>query len=661
MSSKIWKKYEIIKEISSNKKIKTYLTKPKIEPVIKEIKPKNKEEYYLISERLQKIKELFKIYEIIEENGIFYVVLDDDDNETLSKIDKLILSEEFDTQKDGTIENQGNPITKDEIFKLMNLEKSMCKISYENMDNDKPEKEKGIGFFCEMDNSFPIKYALFTNNHILNKFNIEVGNTISFEYLEKSLFSKYKNAQKQIKITEKRKVVTNEELDYTCIEIFESDGIKDFFKVAPKIFKYNNKYLKNKDIFILQFLNENDISFSYGKIKSVKDNKIFHNAATESGSPIIRKGEDNYVIGLHFDGIQNNKNENKKLFNSATTFNTILDDISEQLNSITCTYIVNKNESEINLMHDYSLEDISQFGEEFKQLYLEAKKLNKSLIKENIELYINNKNVEFDFKYKTNSSGEIKVKFKFKKILLTNTSFMFYNCPSLKSIDLSLFNTNNVNNMSYMFYKCSSLTSINLSSFITSNVNNMDHMFSDCSSLMSLDLSSFNTSNVNNMNYMFFGCSSLKSIDLSSFNTSNINNMSHMFYNCSSLKSLDLSSFNTININNMSHMFFNCSSLLSILLSSFNTSNVNNMSYMFFGCSSLKSIDLSSFNTSNVNNMSYMLYNCSSLTSLDISSFNTSNVNNVNHMFFGCSSLNIKNLKMNKKDYNHLKKFDAFK
>ena len=38
----------------------------------------------------------------------------------------------------------------------------------------------------------------------------------------------------------------------------------------------------------------------------------------------------------------------------------------------------------------------------------------------------------------------------------------------------------------------------------------MEIIFYNCSSLKSIDLSSFNTSNVNNMNSMFSGCSSLK-------------------------------------------------------------------------------------------------------------------------------------------------------
>ena len=44
---------------------------------------------------------------------------------------------------------------------------------------------------------------------------------------------------------------------------------------------------------------------------------------------------------------------------------------------------------------------------------------------------------------------------------LSNTNYMFFNCNKLTSLNLSNFNTNNVNNMSKMFYHCSSLTSLN--------------------------------------------------------------------------------------------------------------------------------------------------------------------------------------------------------
>ena len=49
--------------------------------------------------------------------------------------------------------------------------------------------------------------------------------------------------------------------------------------------------------------------------------------------------------------------------------------------------------------------------------------------------------------------------------------------------------------MSYMFYNCSSLTSLDLSNFNTINVKDMSGMFSFCSSLTYLNLFNFNTNN----------------------------------------------------------------------------------------------------------------------------------------------------------------------
>ena len=96
MPSKIWDKYKMIKDIKSNSNIKTYLTR--IEPIIKEIIPKNKHDFYIISERLEKLKEELNIYEIIEENERIYIVIDNND-ELLLKVDKLILSDELNIKK----------------------------------------------------------------------------------------------------------------------------------------------------------------------------------------------------------------------------------------------------------------------------------------------------------------------------------------------------------------------------------------------------------------------------------------------------------------------------------------------------------------------------------------------------------------------------------
>ena len=307
----------MIREIDSNANIKKYLTR--IEPVVKEITLKDKDEYYIILKRLEEIKEKINIYEIIEGKNKLYIVIDNKE-EILSKIDKLILSNELDIEKEIIVQGHGKPIKKEEINELFKFEKSMCKITSENLEGN---KGNGTGFFCEIDN-FPIKYALFTNNHVLNELNIEIGKTINFEYLENTAYVK-----KKIKIKENRKVFTNNELDYTCIELLESDNIKNYFEIEPNLFKYDKSFLKNNDIFILQYPNGNDISFSYGKILSIKDNIINHNSSTEkgsSGSPIIRRCNEDYIIGLHFGGYKNNE------YNLAITFDSILNNIKEQIN-----------------------------------------------------------------------------------------------------------------------------------------------------------------------------------------------------------------------------------------------------------------------------------------------------------------------------------------
>ena len=221
---------------------------------------------------------------------------------------------------------------------------------------------------------------------------------------------------------------------------------------------------------------------------------------------------------------------------------------------------------------------------------------------------------------------------------VTNMSFMFYNCSSLTSLDVTHFNTANVTNMGRMFYNCSSLTSLDVTKFNTTNVTDMNYMFSGCSKLTSLDVTKFNTANVTDMNYMFSGCSKLTSLDVTKFNTANVTDMNHMFSGCSKLTSLDVTKFNTANVTNMGRMFYNCSSLTSLDVTKFNTAKVTNMGYMFSGCSKLTSLDVTKFNTAKVTNMSYMFSSCSSLTSLDVTHFNTAIVMKMNNMFSSCSS-----------------------
>ena len=176
---------------------------------------------------------------------------------------------------------------------------------------------------------------------------------------------------------------------------------------------------------------------------------------------------------------------------------------------------------------------------------------------------------------------------------------MFKGCNSIETLDLSNFDFSNMSSGDYngigsLVYDCMNLKTIifpSTVSFKNTGIN-LSSMFFRCSSLTSLDLSGFNTTNVNKMNHLFYGCSSLTSLDLSNFNTSKVTNMGSMFNGCSSLTSLDLSNFNTSKVTNMGNMFNDCSSLTSLDLSNWNTSNVTDMRNIFTFCSKLSNLTL---------------------------------------------------------------------
>ena len=154
--------------------------------------------------------------------------------------------------------------------------------------------------------------------------------------------------------------------------------------------------------------------------------------------------------------------------------------------------------------------------------------------------------------------------------------------------NLTYLNTSEVKDMSWMFFNCESLKSLDLRSFDTRKVTNMSSMF-DCKSLTSLDVSSFNTSNVTNMFGMFGYCYDLTSLDLKSFNTEKVTDMGWMFAGCTSLKSLDLSSFVTSNVTNMDAMFYNCLLLTTIYCNGdWSKGKVTTSESMFSGCEALK-------------------------------------------------------------------------
>ena len=73
-----------------------------------------------------------------------------------------------------------------------------------------------------------------------------------------------------------------------------------------------------------------------------------------------------------------------------------------------------------------------------------------------------------------------------------------------------------------MFYNCTSLKKINLNNFITNKVINMEYMFGFCSLLKELDISNFKINENTNIFDMFRECGNLRKIYVNDIKTNEI-------------------------------------------------------------------------------------------------------------------------------------------
>ena len=304
------------------------------------------------------------------------------------------------------------------------------------------------------------------------------------------------------------------------------------------------------------------------------------------------------------------------IINNSTNSNGVfIEEIIKEIRKI-------KNKSEIKAEIYIEDRDINQgiriinsYEEYMKKNYpnelIEHHNTNEEEIKK-CQIEINNEIIPFSYFYKFPYNENYIIKYTFDNDL-KKTNYMFLDCSHLSSIDLTKFNTKEVDNMSCMFANCCSLKEINLSNIDTEKVIDMGCMFYECSSLKEIDLSNFRTKNVINMGCMFKGCNSLEKIDLLNFDTKNVIDIGCMFKECSSLKEINLPNFITNNVTNMIGIFQDCKLLTDLNISGFNTEKTQNMNSIFKNCNSLKKIDLSSFDTKNVTDMNCMFYECNSL------------------------------------------------
>ena len=250
---------------------------------------------------------------------------------------------------------------------------------------------------------------------------------------------------------------------------------------------------------------------------------------------------------------------------------------------------------------------------------------------------------------------------------LIDCSYLFYNLSSIIFVDLSKFDFSQVNNTQMMFGECLNIESI---IFPPENINtpiqDMAYMFYNCKSLKELDLSKINISLVTNTESMFYGCKSLPYLNLENINTENVLNISKMFYGCESLRLLNISHFHTSEVIDLSYMFYNCKNLTELNLINYNITNVEKMEGLFEGCESIISLNIANFDFVKTNlsndifnsliNLKFLnfsnvhLYNNSEIANLfdnnkkleylDISNFNGENtIFNMENLFLNLNEL----------------------
>jgi len=163
-----------------------------------------------------------------------------------------------------------------------------------------------------------------------------------------------------------------------------------------------------------------------------------------------------------------------------------------------------------------------------------------------------------------------------------NIDSMVANCSSLTNLALNNWNISKISSHTDLFINCDSLSNISASGWTGFSGNKLrtiiSEYFGNVQSLKSLNLSNWNTSSVTDMSRMFSEFTFLTTINLSNWDTSNVTTMESMFEGCNLLTSLSINSFTFTKVRNTVSMFNGCNKLsMTIKIDSSTITSYNNM------------------------------------------------------------------------------------
>ena len=242
------------------------------------------------------------------------------------------------------------------------IKKCVCKIEL--------GQKKGTGFFCKVP---PKNIKIFvTNNHVLNQDSLNI---------EKNLNIFIQDEKKVINLNKKRFILTEEDLDFTIIEILDEDNINNFLEIDEFI---NTKNYEGYQVFTMQHPKGEKLQYSHGKILKRNEKFFLYSLGTNrgsSGAPILLV-ENLKLIGLHKGEYKLEKNN--EIVKLGIPINLIINKINKNLKINTNN---NNNSANFNINNIQISKDILPRG-------------NKSLVDKKI-ISKNNEFININFRAST--------------------------------------------------------------------------------------------------------------------------------------------------------------------------------------------------------------------------------------------------------------------
>ena len=239
---------------------------------------------------------------------------------------------------------------------------------------------------------------------------------------------------------------------------------------------------------------------------------------------------------------------------------------------------------------------------------------------------------------------------------ITSTSSMFERLYYLTTINgLENLNTSHVTDMSYMFNLCRSLKTLDLTGFNTENVSNMEYMFADCETLTNIYCNdNWNQPNILQSDKMFYACFALPNYDSEHFDVSSAKPTSEGGYftkreayaivaddNLTFFYDANKPASGSLEFTNTGEGSWRSATFTSVTFdASMNNYKFTSTADMFSGMTNLTVInDLTNLNTSTITDMSNMFNGCSSLATIYCNNDWSSLTIPSDNMFLGCTQL----------------------